>query len=103
MFTVKTENVEVMGVVGIANEIAKTSAWTEFFYMMCAISLSLGIFNLFPIPALDGGRILLLAIEGVRRKPLSEKLEQTIILIGFAIIIIFALVVTFMDVTKLFI
>lgn len=102
MFTGNMENVEVMGVVGIANEITKTSAWQEFFYMMCAISLSLGVFNLLPIPALDGGRILLLIIEGIRRKPLEEKLEQRIILIGFAIIIIFALVVTFMDVSKLF-
>ena len=102
IFTGKAENVEVMGVVGIANEITKTSAWIDFFYMMCAISLSLGIFNLLPIPALDGGRILLLIIEWVRRKPLDEKLEQRIILIGFAIIILFALVVTFMDVSKLF-
>lgn len=103
MFTGNMEHVEVMGVVGIANEITKTSAWQEFFYMMCAISLSLGIFNLMPIPALDGGRILLLVIEGIRRKPLSEKLEQNIIMIGFAIIILFALVVTFMDVSKLFV
>ena len=102
MFTGNMENVEVMGVVGIAKEITKTSAWQEFFYMMCAISLSLGVFNLLPIPALDGGRILLLIIEGIRSKPLDEKLEQRIILIGFAIIIIFALVVTFMDVSKLF-
>ena len=103
MFTGKLENVEVMGVVGIANEISKTSAWQEFFYMMCAISLSLGIFNLLPIPALDGGRILILVIEGIRRKPLEEKTEQRIILIGFVIIILFALVVTFMDVFKLFV
>ena len=102
MFTGNMENVEVMGVVGIANEITKTSAWTDFFYMMCAISLSLGVFNLLPIPALDGGRILLLVIEGIRRKPLDEKVEQNIILIGFVVIILFALVVTFMDVSKLF-
>lgn len=102
MFTGNMENVEVMGVVGIANEITKTSAWTEFFYMMCAISLSLGVFNLLPIPALDGGRILLLLIEAIRRKPLEEKIEQNIILIGFVVIIIFALIVTFMDVSKLF-
>ena len=102
MFTGNMENVEVMGVVGIANEITKTSAWEDFFYMMCAISLSLGVFNLLPIPALDGGRILLLIIEGIRRKPLEEKVEQNIILVGFVIIILFALVVTFMDVSKLF-
>lgn len=102
MFTGNMENVEVMGVVGIASEITKTSAWQEFFYLMCAISLSLGIFNLLPIPALDGGHILLLIIEGIRRKPMEEKTEQRIILIGFAIIITFALVVTIMDVLKLF-
>jgi len=102
MFTGNMENVEVMGVVGIANEITKTSAWIEFFYMMCAISLSLGVFNLLPIPALDGGRILILIIEGIRRKPLEEKVEQNIIMVGFAAIIVFALVVTVMDVTKLF-
>lgn len=102
LFTGKAENVEVMGVVGIANEISKTSAWQEFFYMMCAISLSLGIFNLFPIPALDGGRILLLIIEGIRRKPLNEKVEQNIILISFLIIILFAIFITFMDISKLF-
>lgn len=102
LFTGKTDNVEVMGVVGIANEITKTNAWSEFFQMMCAISLSLGIFNLLPIPALDGGRIFLLIIEAIRRKPMKENVEQTIILIGFAIIIIFALVVTVLDVSKLF-
>ncbi len=102
LFTGTTENVEVMGVVGIASEITKTSAWDEFFYMMCAISLSLGVFNLLPIPALDGGRILLLIVEGIRRKPLNEKLEQTIILVGFAAIILFAIVVTVFDIGKLF-
>ena len=102
LFTGKTENVEVMGVVGIANEITKTSAWVEFFYMMCAISLSLGVFNLLPIPALDGGRILILIIEAIRRKPRKENMEQAIILAGFAVIIIFAIVVTVFDVAKLF-
>lgn len=102
LFTGRAENVEVMGVVGIASEITKTSAWQEFFYMMCAISLSLGIFNLLPIPALDGGRILILIIEGIRRKPLSEKVEQNIILISFLIIILFAIFITFMDISKLF-
>ncbi len=102
LFIGRAENVEVMGVVGIANEITKTSAWREFFQMMCAISLSLGIFNLLPIPALDGGRILILIIEAIRRKPMKENVEQTIILIGFAVIIIFALVVTIFDVGKLF-
>ena len=101
LFLGKTEDVEVMGVVGIADEITKTSALSEFFYLMCAISLSLGIFNLLPIPALDGGRILLLLIEAIRRKPLTQKVEQMVILISFFIIIAFAIVVTFFDISKL--
>ena len=91
-----------MGPVGIASEITSTKAWRDFFYLMSAISLSLGIFNLMPIPALDGGRILLLIIEGIRRKPLKESVEQGLILAGFALIIIFAIVVTVGDVIKIF-
>lgn len=102
MFTGKAKNVEVMGPVGIADEIASTVGWSEFFYLMSAISLSLGIFNLFPIPALDGGKILLLIIEKIRRKPLEQKTETIATLIGFGLIIILALVVTVSDVIGLF-
>ena len=102
MFTGKAENVEVMGPVGIADEIASTKGWREFFYLMSAISLSLGIFNLFPIPALDGGKILLLIIEKIRRKPFEQKTETIAILIGFCIIIALALAVTVSDVIGLF-
>ena len=102
IFLGKAENVEVMGPVGIAEKISETSAWFEFFNLMSAISLSLGIFNLLPIPALDGGRILILVIEGIRRKPMKESIEQGIILAGFAAIILLALVITVMDIIKIF-
>lgn len=102
IFTGKAENVEVMGPVGIAGEISGTKAWSEFFYLMSAISLSLGIFNLLPVPALDGGRIFILLIEAVRRKPMKEKLEQGLILAGFAFIILLAVCITVSDVVKIF-
>ena len=102
IFVGKAENVEVMGPVGIAEEITSTSTAYDFFYLMSAISLSLGIFNLIPIPALDGGRILILIIEGIRRKPLPEKAEQTLILIGFAAILLLAIVITISDVINIF-
>lgn len=102
IFVGKAENVEVMGPVGIAEEITSTSSVYDFFYLMAAISLSLGIFNLLPIPALDGGRILILAIEGIRRKPLKESTEQAIILIGFAAILVLAIIITISDVIKIF-
>lgn len=102
IFLGKAENVEVMGPVGIAEKISETSAWFEFFNLMSAISLSLGIFNLLPIPALDGGRILILIIEGIRRKPMKESVEQGLILAGFGAIILLALIITIMDMIKLF-
>lgn len=102
IFTGKAENVEVMGPVGIAEEITSTSNVYDFFYLMSAISLSLGIFNLIPIPALDGGRILILVIEGVRRKPLPEKAEQAMILAGFAAILVLAITITVSDVISIF-
>lgn len=102
VFVGKAEDVEIMGPVGIAEEITSTNSGYDFFYLMAAISLSLGIFNLLPIPALDGGRILLLVVEGIRRKPLAENVEQAIILIGFAMILLFAIVITVSDVIKIF-
>ena len=102
IFTGKAENVEVMGPIGIAEKISETSAWEDFFYLMSAISLSLGIFNLLPVPALDGGRILILVIEGIRRKPMKESVEQGLIMAGFMAIIVLALVITISDVIKLF-
>lgn len=102
IFTGNTENVEFMGPVGIAKEITKTEEYAQFFYLMSAISLSLGIFNLLPIPALDGGKILLLLIEGVRRKPIKEKTEIGLQLVGFAIIIMLSIVVTLSDIIKIF-
>lgn len=102
LFTGKAENVAVMGPVGIANEISSTETFSSFFYLMSAISLSLGIFNLLPIPALDGGKFVLLLVEGIRRKPLSEKVEIGLQLAGLTAIMLLAIIVTFSDVIKLF-
>ena len=59
---------QMMGPVGISEVVAKTNGVMEFFEMMALISLSLGVTNLLPIPALDGGKILILIIEAIRRK-----------------------------------
>ena len=53
---------QMMGPVGISEVVAKTSGFREFIYMLALISLSLGVTNLLPIPALDGGKILILII-----------------------------------------
>lgn len=76
---------QMMGPVGISEVVANTSGLFEFINMMAIISLSLGITNLLPIPALDGGKILLLIIEAIRRKPLSQKTEINLQLLRFCI------------------
>ena len=93
---------QMMGPVGISEVVAKTNGFREFIYMLALISLSLGVTNLLPIPALDGGKILLLIIEAIRRKPLSEKTEINIQLIGFSILIALSLYITYNDILRIF-
>ena len=87
---------QMMGPVGISEVVAKTSGFREFIYMLALISLSLGVTNLLPIPALDGGKILILIIEAIRRKPLNERTEINIQLIGFSILIALSLYILIM-------
>lgn len=93
---------QMMGPVGISEVVAKTDGIREFFEMMALISLSLGVTNLLPIPALDGGKILILLIEAVRRKPMKQQTEINIQLLGFAILIALSLYVTYNDVLRIF-
>lgn len=93
---------QMMGPVGISEVVAKTNGVREFIYMLALISLSLGVTNLLPIPALDGGKILILLIETIRRKPLNEKTEINIQLIGFSILIALSLYITYNDILRIF-
>ncbi len=67
------------------------------------LSLNLGIVNLLPIPALDGGKILLNVIEGIRRKPLPESVETGITLVGVVFLVILMVLVTWNDIERYFI
>lgn len=102
LFTGKVKIEQMMGPVGISEAVAKTSGIQEFISMMALISLSLGVTNLLPIPALDGGKILILIIEAIRRKPLNEKTEINIQLLGFSILIALSLYVTYNDILRIF-
>lgn len=99
-----TGNVRVdqfMGPVGISEVVANTSSFQDFVYILALISLSLGVTNLLPIPALDGGKLLLILIEAIRRKKISEKVEINIQLIGFAILITLSLYITYHDILRI--
>ena len=93
---------QMMGPVGISEVVANTNGFREFFEMMALISLSIGVTNLLPIPALDGGKLLILLIEAIRRKPLKQETEMNIQLIGFAILITIFLMVTYNDILRIF-
>lgn len=92
---------QFMGPVGISEVVAETSEVKDFINIMALISLSLGITNLLPIPALDGGKFALLVIELIRRKKLSEKTEINIQLIGFAFLIALSIYVTYNDILRI--
>lgn len=93
---------QMMGPIGISEVIIKTKGISQFVYFLSIISLSLGVSNLLPIPALDGGRLLLLIIEAIRRKPLKQQTEITIQMIGFSFIILLSLYISFNDIIRIF-
>ncbi len=69
-------------------------------FLTALISLNLGIFNLLPIPILDGGLILLLLVEGTLRRDIKRELKERIYQVAFVFIVLFAVVVIFNDVAK---
>ena len=77
-------------------------ALNNILLMMVIITVNLGVVNLLPLPALDGGRLVFLIIEGIRRKPINPKYEGWVHAAGFMLLIGLMLVVTFSDVLRLF-
>ena len=102
LFTGRISTDQLMGPVGIAETVSKTQGFFEFVYMLALISLSLGVTNLLPFPPLDGGKIVFLIIESIRRKPLKEQTEMRIQLAGFAILIALSIYVTYNDILRIF-
>jgi regulator of sigma E protease len=95
---------QMEGPIGIGRatgEAAQQPGWTPLLGLTAMISLNLGIFNLLPIPILDGGVILLLLIESVIRRDISVKIKERIYQTAFVFLILFAAVVIYNDVMKL--
>ena len=95
----------VSGPVGVTAAIgsAAKASLKNLIPIMALITINLGLFNLLPIPALDGGRLLFIFIEMVTRKKIPAKYEATIHAIGFIIFILFMLAVTAKDIRALII
>lgn len=88
------------GPIAIAKQLKQAvtfGVWVVIFYA-ALISTSLGFFNLLPIPTLDGGHIMFYAIEAIRGKPVSEKIQERAFAIGLGLLLLLTLVVTYKDV-----
>jgi regulator of sigma E protease len=94
--------VEVAGPIGIAI-LTKQVATLGFVYILqfaALLSINLGIINILPIPALDGGRILFVLIEKIKGSPVTQKTEQMFHTIGFVLLIMLMILVTFKDIVR---
>ncbi len=96
--------IEVAGPVGIAFLTKQVASLGMIYVLQFAaiLSINLGIINALPIPALDGGRILFILIEKIRRRPISQKVEQIFHTAGFALLIGLMILITFRDIMKFF-
>lgn len=98
------QEVDVTGPIGIASmsgQAMREGAWS-FITFLALISLNLGLLNLFPFPALDGGRIIFVLLEMLLRRRLPEKVENWIHTAGFVLLIALMVFITWQDITRLF-
>ena len=95
--------VQFAGPVGIVEYVGEATKLgiVPFLSLAALLGINLGLFNLFPIPALDGGRILFLIIEAIRKKPMEIEIQEFVHYIGFLILISLMLLVTYQDILRL--
>ena len=101
-----------VGIVSVMSEVVGSNAdssgidWYSLFQQLLSlaalITINVGIFNLLPLPALDGGRLIFLIIEAVRRKPVPAKYEGYVHTAGFALLMVLMVYITAHDIFKLF-
>lgn len=101
LFTSGLSTEQMTGPVGISQIVVQTTTFTNYIYILSIISVSLGVTNLLPIPALDGGKIIILLIEAIRRKKIKVETEAAITLVGFSILIALSLYVTYNDIIRI--
>jgi len=104
MFTRQVSVRSLSGPIGIGQQIHMAAAmpgWMPIVGLMANISINLAIFNLLPIPILDGGMILFLLVESIMRRDLNQQLKERVYQVAFVCILIFAVMVIFNDISKL--
>jgi len=96
--------VQMVGPVGVFQMLSQSQqlGFTYFLNFLAVIAIYLAVFNILPIPAMDGGKIMFLLIEAIRKKPVSIKIEQAITAFSFALLLILMVWVTIKDVSRIF-
>lgn len=85
----------------VAADAVKQSNFENLLFIMALITINIGVANLLPLPALDGGRFLFLIIEGIRRKPINPKYEGYVHAAGFVLLMCLMVVITFNDIVRI--
>ncbi|MCL2014481.1 MAG: site-2 protease family protein [Oscillospiraceae bacterium] len=103
LFTGRIGVEQLSGPVGVSGAVgsAVRSNISSFLVLISLISINVGIFNMLPFPALDGGRLVFLLIESVRRKPLNPKIEAAVNGAGLVLLLVLMVIITFKDVFQL--
>jgi len=104
LLTGAVSTADISGPVGIVNEIdnAAKNGWMSLLSLTALLTINLGVVNLLPLPALDGGRIFFLLIEFIRRKPIPPEKEGLVHGIGFMLLLAFMIYISFSDIIKIF-
>jgi len=90
-----------IGIVGMMSDQAQMG-WNYYLQFVAMISVYLAVINALPIPALDGGRLMFLALEAIRRKPVPEKIEQPLTVAFYGLLMLLMVVVIIKDIVRLF-
>ena len=99
---------EVSGPIGVINYVADAASassssmdWTPLLTIMALIAINIGLFNLLPVPALDGGRLFFMFIELIIRRPIPQKFEKWVHAVGMILLLVFMAVISFKDIVSL--
>jgi len=94
---------DVMGPVGVVHTMygEARSSWAEFLSIFAMIAVAIGFLNLLPIPPLDGSRLVIVALEAIRRKPFDKQKESLVHLIGFGLLLALVVVLTYKDILRI--
>ena len=103
LLTRETSPKQLMGPVAIAQLSGESAqlGWIPLLSLMAAISLNLGLLNLLPIPILDGGHILIMALEGVARRDFSVRVKEKMLLAGFVVLMMLMVTVIYNDLARI--